>query len=131
MKTSRYDFHRMPEGDSRSNRLGINTNPRILDSLNEDRSPWHETPEDFFDAIRRSWVRRRKLQWVRAQMRIWLSEVEQRSVALYYWHGLNYRQAAAILGMQPSTVNRAVKRAIKKLRIAAEESEWAHELPKK
>ena len=89
------------------------------------------TAEDVFDTIQRTWVRRCKLQWVRMQMRIGLSEVEQRSVALYYLHGLNYRQAAAIVGVQPSSVYRAVKRGIRKLRIAAAESEWAHEIPKK
>lgn len=127
MTASRYDFHRQFNGNSRSVRLGINTNPRILDSLNEDRNPWHETTEDTFDAFRRTWVHRRKLQWVRAQMRICLSKVEQRSIALYYLHGLNYRQAASVLGVQPSTTFRAVKRGIRKLRIAAAESEWAHE----
>lgn len=131
MTASRYDFHRLPKGDSRSLRYGIPTNPRIFENLNEDRSPWHETTEDVFDMFRKTWVRRRKLQWVRAQMRICLSKVEQRSVALYYWHGLTYRQAASILGVRPSTVNRAVKRAIKKLRVAAEKSQWADELPKK
>lgn len=122
------EMRTFPKGQSRSYRMGIITHPRRLEGISLTRTHWFEDLETKCTGFRLTQERRRKLQWVRSQMRLVLSEVEQRCITLYYFEGLNYREAAGKMDLQPSTVHRAVHRAIKKLRKAALKSRWASQM---
>jgi len=84
------------------------------------QTPWFETEEEIRIAVRRSHRNARLLEWVRSQMRLRLSPVERRCIELYYFEDLNYRQAAEVLGVNVTSVYRGVRRAVRKLRTAAE-----------
>ena len=60
------------------------------------------------------------LAWVREQMHIALTPRECHCLELYYFRGMTYREAGAATGTNASSVYRAVKRSIRKLRNAAE-----------
>ncbi len=93
----------------------------ILDGLSIAQTPWCEDEE----AIRRGleWGRKkvRMLKWVESQMLLRLTPVERRCIELYYFEALNYREAAWVLDVNASSVQRAVQRGIRKLRDAARE----------
>lgn len=91
----------------------------LLPHLTEAHGPWYEDA----DTIRRrlAWGRKKKrlLAWVEGQMFFELTLVERRCIHLYYFKGLNYRQAAQLLQVHPTSVYRAVQRGLRKLREAA------------
>lgn len=91
----------------------------ILAGLTMAQTPWSEDE----DAIRRGleWGRKkaRMLKWVESQMLLRLSPIERRCIELYYFEALNYREAAQVLDVNASSVYRAVRRGIRKLREAA------------
>ena len=84
------------------------------------QTPWFETADEIRIAIERGRKNARLLEWVRSQMRLRLSPVERRCIELYYFEDLNYRQAAEVLGVNVTSVYRGVRRALRKLRTAAE-----------
>jgi DNA-directed RNA polymerase specialized sigma24 family protein len=102
-------------------RLGRRVSPILLEFLSATKHPWHEELEDVRAGLRWGREKERLLAWVESQMRLRLTAVERRSIHLYYFRDRNYRQAAEILGVNPSSVYRAVQRGLRKLREAAEE----------
>ena len=98
---------------------GMQAGDFVLVGLTLAQTPWHEDEE----AIRRGleWGRKkaRMLRWVESQMVLRLSPIERRCIELYYFEALNYREAASVLEVNPSSVYRAVRRGIRKLREAA------------
>ena len=100
--------------------IGLQAGDFIFQKLTLAHTPWYEDEE----AIRRGleWGRKkaRMLAWVESQMLLQLSVNERRSIELYYFKGLNYRECAQLLDMNPSSVYRAVRRGIRKLKVAAE-----------
>ncbi len=115
-----YERHR----ERRPNRLGMRAGAFVLALLTEEHLPWYESPGEVREGMK--WGRRKakQLAWVQAQMVLCLTEVERQCVHLYYFEGLTYRQAAVIMEMQPSSVYRAARRSIRKLREAARHSRW-------
>jgi len=91
----------------------------ILEGLTLAQTPWHEDE----DAIRRGleWGRKKAkmLRWVESQMVLRLTPIERNCIELYYFRGMNYREAAEALDVNASSVYRAVNRGIRKLREAA------------
>jgi DNA-directed RNA polymerase specialized sigma24 family protein len=100
-------------------RLGHAADPAVISLLSAIDSPWHEEVEAIRAGLR--WGRRKQqlLEWVRSQMLLRLSPVERRCLALYYFEDKNYRDAAEAIGVNPSSVYRAVHRGVRKLREAA------------
>lgn len=98
---------------------GVKASHLILEGLTMAQTPWYEDE----DAIRRGleWGRKkaRMLKWVESQMLLRLTPMERRCIELYYFEALNYREAAQLLDVNASTVYRAVRRSIRKLRVAA------------
>jgi len=80
------------------------------------QTPWYEDE----DAIRRGleWglKKARMLEWVESQMPLRLTPMECRCIELYYFGALNYREAAQLLDVNASTVYRAVRSGVVKLR---------------
>lgn len=103
-------------------RLGRPLHPKALAKLSPEDTPWYQN--DATVQARLHWGRKkaRLLEWVRSQMMLRLTVAERRCIQLYYFEGLNYRQAAARLGVNPSTVYRGVQRGLRKLRQAAREN---------
>jgi len=94
--------------------------PAFLGRLSISQTPWFETIEQIREGIERGRQTAHLLEWVRSQMRLRLSPVERRCIELYYFEDLNYRQAAETLGVNVTSVYRGVRRALRKLRVAAE-----------
>jgi RNA polymerase sigma factor (sigma-70 family) len=109
---------------TRNARKGIAVDPSVFAGLDPRKSPWFETEAEIERGLSHGRQQARKLRWVRAQMALLLSRPERRSVMLYYLHGLTIRQAASRMGVAPSSVHRALRRAIRKLRVAARLTEW-------
>jgi predicted DNA-binding protein (UPF0251 family) len=101
----------------RSQRLGTQAGSFMIDALARENTPWFETPEDIEAGL--AWGREKEalLARVREWMAACLSDMERKSIALYYFENLNYRDAADRLGVNASTVCRAVHRATEKLRV--------------
>ena len=105
----------------RPQRLGLQTGPYLLECITE--TPWHETEEDIEEGL--EWGREKEvlLKWIRRRMARRLSKIERRSIRLYYLEGMNYREAAKVMGVNASSVYRATRRGIRKLREAAEKED--------
>lgn len=103
-------------------RLGHQVNPEILKRIPRAKTPWYETEAEIQAKLRLGRKKARLLEWVRSQMILRLTPTERRCIELYFFENLTYRQAAARLGVRPSSVYRAVKRGIRKLREAAREN---------
>ncbi len=104
----------------RSQRLGTQAGPFMIDALARENTPWFESSEDIEAGL--AWGREKEalLKRVREWMAACLSDMERKSIALYYFENLNYRDAADRLGVNASTVCRAVHRATDKLRAELE-----------
>ena len=111
-----------PELRLRCHRLGKPAGVHVLDTLDSARSPWAETAKEIQAGLRRGAKKERQLAWVRSQMLLRLTKTEQECITLYYFRGLNYRQAGTLLDMNASSVYRAARRGILKLKEAARES---------
>lgn len=122
MRSSKKQYVRHRE--RHPNRLGIPTGAHVLALLIQEQTPWHESQGDIRNGLKWGRKKAKQLAWVRSQMVLCLTEVEQRCVGLYYFEGLTYREASVIMDMQPSSVYRAVRRSIRKLREAARHSRW-------
>ena len=99
----------------------ITVAPERLADLPPERGMWHETPEDAALARARAKEKARLLRWTRQAMQRRLTAQERRLVALYYFEGLTLKETAQRRRTHPSTVSRALRRAVRKLRVAAEE----------
>ncbi len=94
--------------------------PVFLGRLSISQTPWFETAEQIRAGIEHGRQIAHLLEWVHSQMRLRLTPVERRCIELYYFENLNYRQAAEVLGVNVTSVYRGVRRALRKLRTAAE-----------
>lgn len=93
--------------------------PSML-NLPESCSFWYESDEEIARRLRWGREKARKLRWIRRQMRYRLGVLEQRCVTLHYIQRLTFREISKRVGTDPSCVHRTVRRAIAKLRRAAE-----------
>lgn len=107
------------EAELRPMNLGMPAARFIYEQLTSAKTPWYESKAQIQEGLKWGERKARKLVWVRAQMLLWLSPVERRAIELYYFEDLNYRQAATVMGLNASSVYRAVRRGIGKLRQAA------------
>ena len=105
-----------------SERLGRVAEFFLLDRLNNENSPWYEAPEQIEAALRWGKEKERRLNWVRSMMSLYLTSVERKSVTLHYLRDLSFREASKIMGVSPSTVHRALRRGVDKLREQAAKS---------
>ena len=95
--------------------------PERLADLPAERGMWHEGPEDVALARARAAEKARLLRWTREAMQRRLTARERRLVELYYFEAQTLAQVARRRRVHPSTVSRALRRAVRKLRAAAEE----------
>lgn len=95
--------------------------PELMRQYRVEQSAWYESEAEVRRGL--TWGARKAvlLAWVREQMRTRLTPRERHCLELYYFRGLTYREAGAATGTNASSVHRAVQRAIRKLRDAAED----------
>ena len=106
---------------SRASRYAMRISRRVLEEFGENKGPWYETPGEIAEQL--GWGRRKAelLWWVRLQMGRKLTVRERQCIELYYFQGMTYLEAGAATGTDPSTVYRAVRRGLRKLRLATQE----------
>lgn len=103
----------------RDENLGLRAAFFVLDVVCPEDSAWFETPGEVRRKLKMGKRNKRRLAWVRAQMAMNLSKIERESVSLYYFDDLTFRQASVRMGVDHTTVCRAVRRGVDKLREAA------------
>ena len=90
-----------------------------LEEVGDRGGLWYETPEEIEAGLK--WGKRKAelIRWVRRQMDRRLTAVERRYFELHYFRGLSFREVAAATGSSPAAAHRAVRRSLRKLRVAA------------
>lgn len=122
------DFPAIPEfgiealPDSRSLRAEILVPGPQMDGFRVSDSAWHETIEDIDQALAYGKIKKRALARLRRIASRELSRRERECLVLRYFKGLSYRDAATKTRTTASSVHRAVRRAIRKLRVAVSSS---------
>ncbi len=104
----------------RPERFTHSANPLFLMKIAGARRAWYETEDEVRAGIR--WGKRKAelLKWIRGTMQRKLSARERRCIELYYLQGLSYAEAACVTGTNVTSVLRAVRRSVNKLRAIAE-----------
>lgn len=105
-------------------RLGARVHPMLLMELSVEQTPWYESEIEVCHLLAYGRTKAAQLAWVKGQMVFRLSKLERWCIRLYYFRGYNYRSAGARLGIDASTVQRTIRKAIVKLRRAARSSKW-------
>lgn len=113
-------MHNEEAYQQRHDRLGKKLGAGLLHRLSATDSPWYETQDEIRDQLRWGRVKAQQLKWVRSQIVLRLTKMEGQCIRFYYFKGLTYREIAANLGTNVSTVHRTVRRGIRKLRRALE-----------
>lgn len=97
-------------------RLGIQAGEFKLDTLTSTDGPWHETPEEVAEGLRKGAEHAEQLAMVQLVMGKVLSKEERVTMELRFVHGLSYRAIGRIMERNASTILRRVERSLKKLR---------------
>ena len=100
----------------------VNFSPDAWAVLKVSESFWYETPEEIQAGL--AWGKRkaRLLRWVRREMHRQLTPTESLCLQMHYFRGMPITQIAHANGISPSSVQRALDRAIRKLRAVAQRS---------
>lgn len=114
MRYERYTDLR--NGEIRPEKNGISTNPRLLNTVDQRRMPWFETEEEIKAGLAWGEEKAKLLKRARARMARRLTPVERRSIELFYFKDMNYREVAAALSLNVSSVYRAIQRGLRKLK---------------
>lgn len=100
----------------------ITFDPALLARVNRDKGIWHETTSEITQALEAARERALLLRWVRREMGRRLSPRENRFLEEHYFLARSAAVVARDNGVDRSTVTRALRRAIGKLRQAALEN---------
>jgi|GEM_PF-1023299 len=100
----------------------ISVDPAVIARVNRDKGIWHETASEITQALDAACERALLLQWVRREMGRRLNPRESRFLEERYFLARSAAAVARDNGVDRSTVNRSLKRAIEKLRQAALEN---------
>ncbi len=106
---------------SRAQRFAVSVDPMRLATLGQARGAWFETEEEIEAGLAWGREKARLLRWVRKRMATRLTRRERRCIELCFFQGLSHREAATATKTNASSVQRAIRRSIDKLRAAARE----------
>lgn len=109
------------ERKTRASRLAVSMAPDRLGMFEESAGAWHETSEEVARGLERGKRKAAVLARIRELMHGALTPHQFRYVELYYFRGLSHRQIAVLMGVNPSTACRTVRRAVKRLKKAVAE----------
>jgi DNA-directed RNA polymerase specialized sigma subunit len=99
--------------------------PDVMDRMPESRRAWYETESEVRAGLR--WGKRKAelMKWLRKEMGRRLTAREQHCLELYFFKAMNYEQIGSATNTVSSSAFRAVRRALRKLKSAAEaDSSW-------
>jgi DNA-directed RNA polymerase specialized sigma24 family protein len=107
------------EKRSRAGRFAVTTSPDFFLALSEKTNPWYEDPKEVESGL--AWGRRkaRLLRWVRLHIGRQLTPRERECLELHFFKGISIADIAAQTGSDITSVHRAVRRSVHKLRAAA------------
>jgi len=108
---------------TRAERSAIDVEPFRLARIAAERGPWHEDAEEVAAQVAWGEAKQVLMAWVERQMVQRLTARERHCIEMYYYENLTYREAAAKTHTNASSVLRAVRRGLRKLRQAAEDHE--------
>ena len=100
----------------------ITFDPAVIARVNRDKGIWHETASEVAQALEAAQERTLLLRWVRREMGRRLSPRESRFLEEHFFLARSAAAVARNSGVDRSTVARALRRAIVKLRQAALEN---------
>ena len=103
--------------------------PPYLNSFTNEDSLWHESPEEIVTALAQSARNAKRLTWVRKTMTRKLTPRERRCVQLYYFEGHSLREVGELTKTNTTSAQRAIQRAIVKLRRASENLDKRIKIP--
>ena len=106
----------------RLTRLAVVVSTDRVESHSSSESLSFETAEEVEKELAVGREKARLLRWVRRHMGRRLTRRERHCLELHYFEGLTYRQIGERTGTAPSSAYRAVKRSLRKLRMAANEN---------
>ncbi len=95
--------------------------PSLIKRWSERRGTWYESPEEVEEGLAWGLEKAQLLRWVRKQMRGKLTPRQMVHIELYFFQGMSYSQVARSLGINTASAHRAVKSALRRLRIIAAE----------
>lgn len=108
------------EHKTRAQRIEVLVRPQKIDLFCVEEGAWYETPEEIERGLEVGREKAQLLRWVRRQMGRKLTARERHCVELYFFEGLTFREIARQTDTNASSAHRAVKRALRKLRVSAQ-----------
>ena len=105
--------------ESRVRRFEVSVSPHSLKRVAVTRGAWYESPEEIEAGL--AWGRRKAelFRWVRKHMGRGLTLRERRCIELHFFRAMSCRDVGLATGTTPSSVQRALNRALQKLRRSA------------
>lgn len=108
---------------SRASRFAIFVSPEKLYLRSVHEAMWYESPEEIEAGLQWGAEKAVLLKWLHRQIGRRLTRRERRCLELYYFEGLTFREVADRTGTNASSAFRAIERAVRKLRAAADKGE--------
>ncbi len=108
---------------TRAERYAIDVAPHEMHRFGVHQSPWHEELAEVHAKLAWGEAKQQLMAWVERQMALRLTARERHCIEMYYFESMTYREAAAKTNTNATSVLRAVRRGLKKLRQAAAEHE--------
>jgi DNA-directed RNA polymerase specialized sigma24 family protein len=104
------------EKRSRADRFAVTISPDFFVALSEETNPWYEAPKEVESGL--AWGRRkaRLLRWVRLHIARQLTPRERQCLELHFFKGVSIADIAAQTNSDITSVHRAVRRSVRKLR---------------
>lgn len=108
-----------------SQRLGKRAGDHALEQLDNAKNPWHESPEEVEAGLQRGAIKEQQLKRVARIMAEVLTPEQRVTLELRYTYRLTYREIAAIMERDVSTIHRRIQRSIRKIRKRVEAEDRA------
>ena len=109
----------MQEDRKRATRFAVSVPPEFFEEMSARCGPWYETEEEIQAGLKWGRQRERLLRWARLLMNRRLTLRERRCIELHFFKGMSCVDVATATGSDPSSVQRAISRSLRKLRCAA------------
>lgn len=89
---------------------------KLLEEFPESKSLWYESIEEINTKLEQAKERENLLNWVRKHIERNLTKKEKSYIEHYYFQGLTLEDISQKFKVNPSSVSRGIKRALRKLR---------------
>lgn len=89
---------------------------KFLEEVPESKSIWYESENEVEFKVKRAKERAKLLRWIKKQMERTLTRKEKAYIEYYFFTGLTLEEISNRFRVNPSSVSRGIKRAVRKLR---------------